>query len=476
MNTPPMSAEQLTPKMSPIMMHLDDNLSSSLTNPSFMHLDDNKKASYPAAYRTSLSKLTERKSRGRTADPKTPNKILRSNSPIRAMLNNAPKMLKPEYMSVSRLLNNTRGVPVAPATTPSMILTSSKLIFKNVSQQPHQQSNKEQEQPPVHFNEKPEPVSQPKAHNKHSKGLSNTSTVINGATACESQVICAPQSKPETIPEVKLAEPRVKTPGYRFPSATSTASSGSTLDFKEFPESLNFEVAAIDKDEFVLATQSKRSSYMSSVGSTNDDDLNGWFAQSTDERQVATLNISDAQNNRQHVDTLRERTFQTEHFSLRAKQLELQIAELRLQNEQLRHTMTAHRTVQDKCMFDALHDVQREKENAYRDMDRKTKQLEKQIDNYRRVIKKLTAPTKVVPTTSKPRIPLVDALTLNELSEANSSSGDDTENEDHDNINENILDKTTTITNFNNDEHSRQMSESPRKRPAGIRLGLTFEK
>ena len=104
---------------------------------------------------------------------------------------------------------------------------------------------------------------------------------------------------------------------------------------------MNFEVAT-SKDEFVLATQSKRSSYISSVGSANEDDLNGWFAQYADDRQVSTLSISETQ---------KEKTLQTEHFSLRVKQLELQIAELRLQNEELRLNMTAHRTIQDLSLI-----------------------------------------------------------------------------------------------------------------------------
>ncbi|SCU79580.1 LAFA_0B04104g1_1 [Lachancea sp. 'fantastica'] len=508
MNTPPMGPEQqLTPKMSPIMMHLDDNL-SSLSNPSFMHLDDahNKKTGgYSAMYRTSLSKLTERgrQGRGRSADPKTPTKILRSNSPIRALLGNAPKMLKPEYMGVSRLLNNSKGASSGPITTPSMILTNSKLLFHQVPlshQEQQQQQQKQQHPAEVSQHEQSQQASsdeveqtlespfeplflpQKVPEKAHSREISSTCSLKSTVTAYEPEPRTESQlqknTAPKLSPDAKRSEQPAKAANYRFPSATSTASSGSTLDNKEYHESLNFEVPSLDKDEFMLATQSKRSSYISSVGSTNDDDLNGWFAQYTDERQVATLNISDAQNNRQQVDTLRERSFQTEHFSLKVKQLELSIAELRLQNEQLRHTMTTHRTVQDRYMFDALHDVQREKENSYKEMNRKMRQLEKQIDNYKRVVQKLTAPVNMSPAV-KPRIPLVDALTLDELSEANSSSGDETESEvpeKNENDNDHRLGKTTTITLTSNDETSPQMPESPRKRLAGIKLGLTFEK
>ena len=112
-------------------------------------------------------------------------------------------------------------------------------------------------------------------------------------------------------------------------------------------------------------------------------------------------------------------------------------------------------------MFEALHDVQREKENTHKEMERKMQQMEKQVQNYKRVIQKLTIPTTTAPVT-KPRIPLVDALTLDEISEANSSEDDDNE--------------TTIISNPQNDETSKKLPESPRKRTAGLNLSLKFEK
>ncbi|CUS22294.1 LAQU0S05e02146g1_1 [Lachancea quebecensis] len=529
MNTPPMGAEKLTPKMSPTMLHLDDGM-APLANPSFMYLDESK-SSYPAMYRTSLSKLTERgrSGRGRTVEAKTPTKLLRSNSPIRAMLNNPPKMLKPEYIGISKLLNNNNSSRVGSAVTPSMILTSSRLNFGNTKtaspeevRQPTQtQDVKNQTAPPpkpqdvkkqtvaaprttqlapqsevptlpqatAHPVSQPMPPpsvqpksqkhSEPAVHShpseqtqqqkqrhqsqmlshkdsrggKHARGPSSTSTAISGSTACESRTEHA-----VTLPTPhSVEETAAKTPGYRFPSTTSTASSSSTFDLKEFPEalSLNFEVPN-DKEEFVLATQSKRSSYISSIGSANEDDLNGWFAQYAEDRQVSTLSMSDAQ---------KEKALQTEHFSLRVKQLELQIAELRLQNEEMRHNITAHRTIQDRCMFEALHDVQREKENTYKEMDRKMKQLEKQINNYRKVIQKLTNSTKTAPV-SKPRIPMLDALTLDEISETRSSDGEEDDQGDD----------ATVISKLNPNERSTSAPQSPRKRAAGFNLSLTFEK
>lgn len=514
MNTPPMGAEKLTPKMSPTMLHLDDSM-APLANPSFMYLDESK-SNYPAMYRTSLSKLTERgrSGRGRTVEAKTPTKLLRSNSPIRAMLNNPPKMLKPEYIGISKLLNNNNSSRVGSAVTPSMILTSSKLNFGNTKKasseevrQPTQtqEAKKQvvappptptpvpqteepalpqattasQQMPPPSAQPRtqkhPEPavhsrhgekVPQPKQRHqsqmlshkdsrgsKHARGLSSTSTAISGSTACELRTEhAAALPTPGSVEEIAT-----KTPGYRFPSTTSTASSSSTFDLKEFPEALNlnFEVPN-DKEEFVLATQSKRSSYISSIGSANEDDLNGWFAQYAEDRQVSTLSMGDAQ---------KEKALQTEHFSLRVKQLELQIAELRLQNEEMRHNITAHRTIQDRCMFEALHDVQRERESTYKEMDRKMKQLEKQINNYRKVIQKLTNSTKTTPV-SKPRIPMLDALALDEISETRSSDGEEDEH----------VDDATIISELNPDERSASASQSPRKRPAGFNLSLTFEK
>lgn len=111
---------------------------------------------------------------------------------------------------------------------------------------------------------------------------------------------------------------------------------------------------------------------------------------------------------------------QTEHLELRIKQLELQIAELKLQNDELRHSVAAHRTLQDKFMFEALHEAQRGKDRHKREVERKMKQLEKKIENYKRVIKTLMGPTtNTTNTTAKARVQMVDSSALQNISEDN---------------------------------------------------------
>lgn len=389
MNTPTMSAEQLSPKMSPTMFHLDDNL-PSLGAPSFMYLDDNKQ--YPTMYRTSLSKLSERgrQDRNRQVTPTTPTKLLRSNSPIRTMLNNAPKMLKPEYIAPPKLCF---GKGISNIATPSMILTSSKLNFG---------------------------AGLPKSSTKtqsHSRGLSSVSTTTSEATACEP---CSGTSDPSIAVPTTSSVTVKNAAEYKFLAETSTASSSSTLDLKELPNELQFEMP-MTKAEFVLATQSKRSSYISSVGSTQDDDLGEWFTNYPEDRQ-ALLPTNESSEQREEA-LKSESILQSEHLALRIKQLELQVTELRLQNSDLRNSIVTHRTVQDKCMFDAFNEAQREKERTQVEMERKMKQLKRQIDNYKMVIKKLTSPVKTTPV-SKPRVQMLDASTLDNIAEIETSDDD----------------------------------------------------
>lgn len=157
------------------------------------------------------------------------------------------------------------------------------------------------------------------------------------------------------------------------------------------------------------------------MGSTQDDDLGEWFTNYPEDRQaLLPTNVS----SEQREEALKsESILQSEHLALRIKQLELQVTELRLQNSDLRNSIVTHRTVQDKCMFDAFNEAQREKERTQVEMERKMKQLKKQIDNYKMVIKKLTSPVKTAPV-SKPRVQMLDASTLDNITEIETSDDD----------------------------------------------------
>ncbi|SCU89028.1 LAMI_0D12156g1_1 [Lachancea mirantina] len=477
MNTPKMN-EQLTPKLSPTMMHLDDTI-PALNAPSFMCLDDAK--AYPLMYRTSLSKLNEkgRQGRGRTSGPETPTRLLRSNSPIRAMLNHAPKMLKPEYMGRPTLFGKNTG----SIATPSMILASSKLNFETL-QRPVKVTNAkvEEEQPSIEMLEpgveRCKPVRE-RPGRKHKRGNSTASTTVSGATACES--LQEPQM-PLKAPLKRGGTNTSSNPGYRFPSENSTASSSSTLDIQEIPAEFAFDTP-MDKAEFVLATQNKRDSYMSSVGSTQDDDLGGWFAQYVEEKQ-SNLALSVLQEKQE--ETIRaDKTVHTEQITMRIKQLEFQINELKLQNDELRHSMTAHRSLQDRYMFEALHDAHREKELTKRDMDRRMKQLEKQVENYKKVIKKLTNKTQTTDV-SKSRLSIVSVSTLDGISEADTKDGyeangnenqdqdDDDDDEQEDNENSDRINTSTIASDINAMEPSSP-TRIKNKKPSGFDLKLSLQ-
>ncbi|SMN19729.1 similar to Saccharomyces cerevisiae YLR190W MMR1 Phosphorylated protein of the mitochondrial outer membrane, localizes only to mitochondria of the bud [Maudiozyma saulgeensis] len=106
MNSPNMRSEQLTPKMSPISLCLDDPKNSSafqslLASPTKLNLDNTS-----GFYSTSLSKLNDYARSGRSRERRD-SETFRSISPIRFNLatsnnnNNAlgPKMLKSEYLT-----------------------------------------------------------------------------------------------------------------------------------------------------------------------------------------------------------------------------------------------------------------------------------------------------------------------------------------------------------------------------------------
>lgn len=114
MNSPPLKPEQLSPTLSPMAFSLDDpsngnGFSHLLASPTKLKLDsgcggpnmNNNGGSngHSLIYRTSLSKLSELSRTGRSRQ-RSNSETLCSNSPIRFQLfNNAPKMLKPEFMS-----------------------------------------------------------------------------------------------------------------------------------------------------------------------------------------------------------------------------------------------------------------------------------------------------------------------------------------------------------------------------------------
>ncbi|XBW37702.1 hypothetical protein QEN19_003286 [Hanseniaspora menglaensis] len=79
-----------------------------------------------------------------------------------------------------------------------------------------------------------------------------------------------------------------------------------------------------------------------------------------------------------------------QQVELKMKQMELQIQELKLTNDKLRYAMTDQRQVQDKMIYETLHDTLRTKENMETEMNKKVGMLENKVQEYKDLISKLT--------------------------------------------------------------------------------------
>ncbi|KAL6928224.1 hypothetical protein ACO0SA_002956 [Hanseniaspora valbyensis] len=79
-----------------------------------------------------------------------------------------------------------------------------------------------------------------------------------------------------------------------------------------------------------------------------------------------------------------------QQVELKMKQMELQIQELKLTNDKLRYAMTDQRQIQDKMIYETLHDTLRTKENMESEMNKKVDLLENKVQEYKDRIAKLT--------------------------------------------------------------------------------------
>lgn len=79
-----------------------------------------------------------------------------------------------------------------------------------------------------------------------------------------------------------------------------------------------------------------------------------------------------------------------QQVELKMKQMELQIQELKLTNDKLRYAMNDQRQIQDKMIYETLHDTIRTKESLETQMNRKVDNLESKINEYKAMIAKLT--------------------------------------------------------------------------------------
>lgn len=352
-----MVLETLAPKLSPKLLSLDDMF--PMPSPVGYQLEDSK--TYPLMYRTSLSKLTSLSKGNQHQNGKqlldTPTSILRSRSPIRTPIlcqnTPTPKMLQPEYMNTSNLIQKNAHI------TRSIFKDKSINYTNNVS------------------------------NGNHKRGLSTVST-MSGKTIFE----------PLDSPLIN------KSNKFSFPSSSSSSSSGTEY--------------ILDDNGFLIGNENnKRSSLMSNLSEEG-----MWIDFPNDYHQQRYTNGCCTSS------SFSETRLHTERLELRIKQLELQIDELKLHNDKMKHSMTQHRTVQDKFMLNALQESQQSKERYKRDMERKVKQLEKKVENYKKVVHKLMNPPCIHGNELvKPRRKKISMLNSNQLEEIYDNNEDNAEDE-----------------------------------------------
>lgn len=494
MNSPPLRPEQLSPVLSPIAFSLDDpnhrnsGFQHLLASPTKLKLDkgvnghtNNNGANNGQSliYRTSLSKLSELSRSGRSRQ-RSNSDSLRSASPIRFQLfNNAPKMLKPEYISqqtpslplLSTLMKNSAtGIPSSTKqesknnhTEPTAMMSIRQTLEKlqrDQRQAERQKVTSEERRQEETANVSRQPVSFTEPQISTERKVSESTSATSGTTLCDKR-----QDPNETV---KFGPSRHKTSEeVRLVSNSSLASSTVSIDFNELPKDIDLEALATDKNGFAHSDdfKSNRCSFISSTSTDYDAD---WCNQ-----QVVP-----------HEETAK--------LDYRIKQLEVEIAELKLQNEKLIHSITASRTVEDMFMLDALKEIRASKKEAQRGMERKVKQLEKKVENYRKAIKtrgdspckeiaskdkrvSYPAGENVEMSTLKRRIARISSLELRKIDE----QGDSTSSSSSDDETDVKLDKPESFTSnmlTNQSRYPNDLQSMSMRRKAGLQLNIHVER
>ncbi|QLQ79191.1 hypothetical protein HG537_0B05380 [Torulaspora globosa] len=483
MNSPPLRPDQLSPVLSPIAFSLDDSNHHSsgfqhlLASPTKLKLDKGVNGGsngQSLIYRTSLSKLSDLSRSGRSRQ-RSNSDTLRSASPIRFQLfNNAPKMLKPEYMSqqtpslplLSTLMkSSTTGIPKQESknnhTDPAAMMSIRETLEKLQRDQRQAERQKvtfddRRQEVPDNIDRQPVSISGP--DKSCERKVSESTSATSGITLCDKQ-----RDPNETV---KFGPIRQKaSEEIRLVSNSSLASSTVSIDFNELPKDIDLEALATDKNGFAHCDdfKSNRCSFISSTSTDYDAD---WCNQ-----QVVP-----------HDETAK--------LDLRIKQLEVEIAELKLQNEKLIHSITASRTVEDMFMLDALKEIRASKKEAQKGMERKVKQLEKKIENYRNAIKTrgdtsseditpkdkrgtYPTPENIPMSTLKRRIARISSLELRKIDE----QGDSTSSSSSDDESDVKLNKPESITMLTNQSrHPNELQSMSIRRKAGLQLNIHVER
>ncbi|QLG71413.1 hypothetical protein HG535_0B04550 [Zygotorulaspora mrakii] len=485
MNTPPMRAEQLSPQMSPIAFSLDDpkctgasSFQHLLASPTKFKLDSgsNDPAANSSAsniYRTSLSKLSELSRTGRSRQ-RSDSDTLRSVSPIRFQLfNNAPKMLRQEYMtqqpSPSPLLSTLMKSTVTQSNTSNgstrnnqstyckmgiretleQIQREQKELLQKQSQLKKEEPNKEK------LRAKPSKVRDSVTKETPQPSAKNEKSKING-----SQVDIGEVSKAQTcLPNMKdSADVRVN-------SKSSTISSNMGVDLSDISKELDIELLASNKSVFASFEDSKSNRYSFISSSSTDYDGGDWGNNQPEPRNI-------------HLE-------ETARLDNRIKQLEIEIDNLKLQNVKLIESITTTRTVEDKYMLEALRETRSSKKMVQQGMEKKVKQLEKKVESYRKAIQTCEDGLPELPTitgsgiidykgvTTKRRITRISSGELRKIDEQTDSSGTSSDDEKDEQFikHEKYDDSTLTKELF----RQQCSDQSSMRRKQGLQLNIQLQ-
>ncbi|KAG0668950.1 hypothetical protein C6P45_004231 [Maudiozyma exigua] len=478
-----MTSEQLTPKMSPIALCLDDPKNSSafqslLASPTKLNLD-----STGGFYSTSLSKLNDYARSGRSRDRRGSD-TFRSLSPIRFNLSTSnnnnnnisgPKMLKAEYLTqkktnlplLSTLLKsaNSSSDQNRKPSNKNANFDNSTLIKETLEQIQQQQRNL-----------KKSTETKKKTIKKENEKIDAcTSTANNNGKIREDNMCDIPP--PEKIVELSLRSNSIVSGGStlgndftpeidvrkrqdntkdifsengRVMSASSTVfHTGSpqidtlnefqTLNVENFPTDTNGFIDMSTHQKFARnphnmnsnggnitspTFNNKPGNRFSFISSTSTDyellfDQNGhpiaqgningqpnasYAAVSLHSTQSPNLYTeSSVSNSNSNARSAQE--IETSKLDLKIKYLEVEIQELRLQNEKLINSMNSNRATEDtllmellkqktsisdeKSIADSNFDMESISARKNKSMEKKVKLLEKKFDDYKKVLEKL---------------------------------------------------------------------------------------
>lgn len=455
MNSPTMKSEQLTPKLSPMSFCLDDQRNANsfqniLNSPTKLKLDTGSIGN-SLLYPTSLSKLSELSRNGRSKQRRGSD-TMRSVSPIRfQFFNNTPKMLKPEYLSqkssglplLSALLKNSKQGSKSnsnedQSVNPDPLSIEQNIVKQSIKDKLEQLRRQGSEQ-----------VAQIQKKEQQST-LPETKDYVEEPTAqkVSENSVCL------YTPEVPLEDtldhviPEVEDKENRFVSNGSTQCLNTEIS--DLPKDLNLDNLPTDKNGFVqYGSKSNNNNRYSFISSTSTDYEPEWY----DGQQHISMHIPSM------INTDEATSQDKSNLDIKIKQLELEITELKLQNEKLVHSMTTNRYIEERFMLEVMKDPSVQAQKSQRDIERKVKQLEKKFFNCKKVLKKLTeSPTVVATSTSKTdgnstrvpcpktRLARVSVLDLKKIEEQpDSSSGISSEEEHFANDDTNINEEVDTI-------------------------------